>query len=227
MDYVSYLQIALPALWNGLLITFRVALVCVLIGMVIGFPSALARVYGPRWLRWLVTGYIEVLRGTPVLVQLFLVYYGLPQFGLILTAFQSAFIALGLNSGAYQAEYFRGAIQAINSGQMMAARSLGMSKLKAIRHVIIPQAFRYALPAWSNEVVAMVKITSIVYLIAVPELLYVARELMAKFFNPFETYITVGIIYLLVIGVLSMLLHMLEKYATIPGMEIAEGRGQT
>ena len=223
-EYFSYLEIALPVLWKGLLITFRVSFFCLVIGLLIGFPSALARVYGPKWLRWIVTGYIEILRGTPVLVQLFLVYYGLPQFGVTFSAFQSAYIALGLNSGAYQAEYFRGAIQAISGGQMMAARSLGLSKIKAIRYVIIPQAFRYALPAWSNEVVAMVKITSIVYLIAVPEVLYVARELMAKYFNPFETYITVGIVYLVIIGILTIILNIIEKTTTIPGMEVVGGR---
>lgn len=223
-EYFSYLEIALPVLWKGLLITFRVSFICLVIGLLIGFPSALARVYGPKWLRWIVTGYIEILRGTPVLVQLFLVYYGLPQFGVTFSAFQSAFIALGLNSGAYQAEYFRGAIQAISGGQMIAARSLGLSKIKAIRYVIIPQAFRYALPAWSNEVVAMVKITSIVYLIAVPEMLYVAKELMAKYFNPFETYITVGIVYLIIIGILTIILNIIEKTTTIPGMEVVGER---
>ena len=189
-----------------------------------GFPSALARVYAPPWLRRLVTIYIEIFRGTPVLVQLFIVYYGLPQFGLTFSAFTSAYIALGLNSGAYQSEYFRGAIQAINSGQMMAARSIGMTRLQAIRYVIIPQAFRYALPAWSNEVVSMVKITSIVYLIAVPEMLYVAKELMAKYFNPFQTYITVGIVYLAVIGLLTLGLSYLERKTAIPGFEVASTR---
>ena len=219
MGYFEYLRIAIPVLGKGLLITFQVSAVCMLIGLLIGFPSALARVYGPRWLRWLVTFYIELLRGTPVLVQLFIVYYGLPQFGLTFTAFTAAYIALGLNSGAYQAEYFRGAIQAISSGQMLAARSIGMSTLQAIWHVIIPQAFRYALPAWSNEIVSMVKITSIVYLIAVPEMLYVAKELMARFFNPFETYITVGVIYLAVIGILTYLLGSIERKTAIPGLE--------
>ena len=158
--YLEYLQIATPKLLEGLLITFRVAFISLGIGLLIGFPSALIRVYGPKWLRWIVTGYIEVFRGTPTLVQLFIIYYGLPQFGITFTAFTSAYIALGLNSGAYQSEYFRGAIQAISSGQMMAARSIGMSRLKAIRYVIIPQALRYALPSWSNELVAMVKITT-------------------------------------------------------------------
>ncbi len=218
-NYLDYLQIATPQLLEGLLITFRITFVSLGIGLLIGFPCALARVYGPRWLRWLVTAYIELFRGTPTLVQLFIIYYGLPQFGLTFTAFTSAYLALGLNSGAYQSEYFRGAIQAISSGQMMAARSIGMSQLKAIRHVIIPQAFRYAIPSWSNEVVAMIKITAIVYLIAVPEMLYVAKELLAKYFNPFETYITVGILYLVVIGLLTILLGTLERRTAIPGME--------
>jgi polar amino acid transport system permease protein len=225
MTLLEYLQIAIPQLAEGLLITFRVSLICLLIGLVIGFPLALARVYGPKWLRWIVTSYIEIFRGTPVLVQLFLIYYGLPQFGLTLTAFYSAYLALGLNSSAYQSEYFRGAIQAISGGQMMAARSIGMSKIKAIRHVIIPQAFRYAIPAWSNEAVSMIKISSIVYLIAVPEMLYVAKELMAKYFNPFQTYITVGVIYLLIIGALTLALNYMERRLRIPGLELASRSG--
>jgi len=222
--YLEFLKIALPRLWDGLLITLQVSAVCLVVGLLIGFPSALARVYGPRWLRWLVTGYIETLRGTPVLVQLFIVYYGLPQFDITIPAFTAAYIALGLNSGAYQAEYFRGAIQAISAGQMMAARSLGMSTVQAIWHVIIPQAFRYALPAWSNEVVSMVKITSIVYLIAIPEMMYVAKNLIANYFKPFETYIIVGFIYLAVVGLLTVILGFIEKKTTIPGLEPVGGR---
>lgn len=222
MSYLEFLQVAIPKLLEGLIITFQLSAVCLLVGFVIGFPAALARVYGPRWLRWIVTAYIEILRGTPTLVQLFLVYYGLPQLDITLSAFLSAYIALGLNSSAYQAEYFRGAIQAIKSGQMMAARSIGMTKLQAIRHVIIPQAFRFAIPSWSNEAISMIKISSIVYLITVPELMNVAKELVSRYYNPFETYITAGVIYLVVIGVLSWLLNQLEKYLTIPGLEMAK-----
>ena len=225
MDLIPYLQIALPKIWGGLLITFQVSGICLLIGVLIGLPAALARVYGPKWLRWLVTGYIEIIRGTPVLVQLFLIYYGLPQFGITFSAFASAYIAIGMNSGAYQAEYFRGAIQAISSGQMMAARSIGMTPIQAIRHVIIPQAFRFAIPAWSNEVVAMIKISSIVYLIAVPEMLYIAKELMAKYYNPFQTYFTVGAVYLVIIGILTILLNQLEQALVIPGMDVVKRGG--
>ncbi|MEE4195896.1 MAG: amino acid ABC transporter permease [Anaerolineae bacterium] len=222
MTYFDFLQIAIPKLLEGLIITFQISAVCLAIGFVIGFPAALARVYGPKWLRWIVTAYIEILRGTPTLVQLFLIYYGLPQLDITLSAFLSAYIALGLNSSAYQAEYFRGAIQAIKSGQMMAARSIGMTKFQAIRHVIIPQAFRFAIPSWSNEAISMIKISSIVYLITVPELMNVAKELVSRYYNPFETYITAGVIYLIVIGILSWLLNKLENYLTIPGLDMAK-----
>lgn len=220
MDYFEYLAIAIPKLGEGLLITFQVAFVSLGIGILIGLPAAFARVYGPKWLQWIVTAFIEILRGTPVLVQLFLVYYGLPQFGVTFSAFTSAYIALGLNSGAYQTEYFRGAIQAIGSGQMMAARSIGMTRMQAIRHVIMPQALRLAIPAWSNEAVSMIKISSILYLIAVPEMMTVAKELLTRYYNPFQTYITVGIVYLIIIGVITILLNQLEKRLTIPGMEL-------
>ena len=222
MTYFDFLLIAMPKLLKGLTITFQITAICLVIGFVIGFPAALARVYGPKWLRWIVTAYVEILRGTPTLVQLFLIYYGLPQLGITFSALISAYIALGLNSSAYQAEYFRGAIQAITGGQMMAARSIGMTKLQAIRYVIIPQAFRFAIPSWSNEAISMIKISSIVYLITVPELMNVAKELVSRYYNPFETYITAGVIYLIVIGILSWLLNQLENYLTIPGLDMAK-----
>ena len=222
MSFFEYLRIAMPKILVGLQITFKVSVICLLIGMVIGLPVALARVYGPKWLRWLVTGYVELFRGTPVLVQIFLIYFGLPQFNITFSAFTSAYLSIGLNSGAYQSEYFRGAIQAIGSGQMMAARSLGMTRLQAIRYVILPQALRFAIPAWSNEAVSMIKISSIVYLIAVPEMLYVAKELSSRYFNPMQTYLLIGLIYLVVIGAMTLVLNEIERRLTIPGLETAK-----
>ncbi|NMC11906.1 MAG: amino acid ABC transporter permease [Chloroflexi bacterium] len=225
MTYLTFLEIALPELWEGTLITLQITLITLIIGFVIGFPAALARIYGGKALGAISTAYTEVLRGTPVLVQLFIIYYGLPQFGVTLPAFSAAYIALGLNSGAYQAEYFRGAIQAISSGQMLAAQSLGMNKLKAIIHIIIPQAFRLALPAWANEVVSMVKVTSIVYLTAVPDLMTKAKMLSSKYFNPIETYLTAAVFYLVIIGILTVVLSYIEKTTRIPGLEMeAEAR---
>lgn len=225
MSFPVFMQIALPKILIGLQVTLKVSLICLLIGMAVGFPVALARVYGPKWLRWFVTAYVEIFRGTPVLVQLFLIYYGLPQFGITLSPFTSAYLAIGLNSGAYQSEYFRGAIQAISSGQMMAARSIGMTRLQAIQHVIIPQAFRFAIPSWSNEAVSMIKISSIVYLIAVPDMMYVAKLLMSKYYNVMQTYLLVGLVYLVVIGALTLLLNEVERRTTIPGLETARRGG--
>jgi len=218
--YLTFLQKAIPELWDGTLITLQITFVTLIIGFVIGFPAAFARIYGGKVLKSISIVYTEIFRGTPVLVQLFLIYYGLPQFGITLSAFTSAYIALGLNSGAYQAEYFRGAIQAISSGQMMAAQSLGMNKVKAIIYIIIPQAFRLALPSWANEVVSMVKVTSIVYLTAVPDLMTKAKMLSSKYFNPIETYLTAAVFYLVIIGILTLILNYIEKISRIPGLEM-------
>jgi len=218
--YLTFLQKAIPELWDGTLITLQITFVTLIIGFVIGFPAAFARIYGGKVLKSISIVYTEIFRGTPVLVQLFLIYYGLPQFGITLSAFTSAYIALGLNSGAYQAEYFRGAIQAISSGQMMAAQSLGMNKVKAIIYIIIPQAFRLALPSWANEVVSMVKVTSIVYLTAVPDLMTKAKMLSSRYFNPIETYLTAAVFYLVIIGILTLILNYIEKVSRIPGLEM-------
>ncbi len=159
-----------PEIGQGLGVTLRLSAGSLVFGLIIGLPTALARVYGQRWLRTLATAYVDLLRGTPLLVQLFFIYYGLadPDIGqlfanvglpknlLVLSPLTAAFLALGLNSGAYQAEYFRGAIQAIGSGQMLAARALGMSRLQAIVTVIMPQALLLAIAPWSNEAAYMV-----------------------------------------------------------------------
>jgi polar amino acid transport system permease protein len=223
-SFWQFLQIAIPELSKGTVITLQVTFVSLVIGFFLGFPSALARTYGGRVLGMFSSFYTEVFRGTPVLVQLFIVYYGLPQFGITLPAMIAAYIALGLNSGAYQAEYFRGAIQTVSSGQMLAAQSLGMSKLKAIFYIIVPQAFRLALPAWSNEVVSMVKVTSIVYLTAVPDLMTKAKILTSKYFNPIESYLVAAVFYLVIVVIISLVLGYVERRSRIPGLEIETDR---
>lgn len=129
----------LPQLANGLVITIEITVICIAIGIVLGLFLAMARVYGSRWLSLPAAIYIQFFRGTPLLVQLFLVYFGLPTWGISLPPILSGILALGLNTAAYQAEYFRGAIQAVRGGQLMAARSVGMSLPQAIRYVILPR----------------------------------------------------------------------------------------
>jgi len=225
MDQLAiFLQRTVPDLIQGAIITIRLTLVALTVGVLVGLPTALARVYGGRWLRRLSMIYTEIWRGTPLLVQLFVAYYGLPELGITFPRMAAAFITLGLNSGAYQAEYFRGAIQAVGSGQMSAARAIGMSRWQAIRYIILPQALRLALPAWSNEVVAMVKYTSVVFLIAVPDLMGKAKILAGRYFNPIEVYLTVALVYIVLVTIATLIMRLVERHFRTPGLELEVAR---
>ncbi len=221
---ITHIQRVGPDLAEGVVTTLYLTIVALAVGVLLGLPAALARVYGPPWLRKLAVAYIELFRGTPLLVQLFIIYYGLPELGLTFDRLPAAFIALGMNSGAYQAEYFRGAIQSVGSGQMTAARALGMSKINAILYIILPQAIRLAIPAWSNEAVSMIKYTAVVFLIAVPDLMGKAKILIGRYFNPIEMYLTVGLIYLILVGIATWLVRKVENKLELPSvqMEVAK-----
>ncbi|MEW5958918.1 MAG: amino acid ABC transporter permease [Chloroflexota bacterium] len=219
-ELMQFLERVTPDFVQGAKISIQLTLVALALGAVLGLPAALARVYGGTWLRRLAVAYIELFRGTPLLVQLFVVYYGLPDLGLTLSRFAAAYVTLGLNSGAYQAEYFRGAIQAIGSGQMTAARAIGMTQLKAIRYIILPQALRLALPAWSNEAIAMVKYTAIVFLIAVPDLMTKAKILSSRYFNPIPVYASVALIYIVLVGLATLIMRLVERKLETPGLEV-------
>lgn len=230
----AFWEMIWPELGRGLVVTLRLSVLALFIGLLIGLPTALARVYGPRWLNFLATAFVELFRGTPLLVQLFVIYYGLadpnlskllvslglPKNLLTLSPFAAAYIALGLNSGAYQAEYFRGAIQAIGSGQMVAARALGMSRLQAIQTIILPQALRLAIPPWSNEAAYMVKYTSVVYIIAVQDLFGEAKRIMSAHYNQFTMLPFVGLIYLVMVLIITWGMGKVEQRFHIPGLEM-------
>lgn len=208
----------LPQLAYGLLTTLEITAVCIGIGIVLGLLLAMARVYGVRWLRLLASAYIQFFRGTPLLVQLFLVYFGLPTWGISLSPLVSGILALGLNTAAYQAEYFRGAIQAVERGQLMAARAVGMTLPQAIRHVILPQALRIVIPSWSNELILMLKYTSIVYMVTVLDLMGEGYRIAASNFRYFEVFIVVALFYLAIVFVVTQLLRLLERKVRIPGL---------
>jgi polar amino acid transport system permease protein len=222
----EFWQMIWPELGRGLLVTLMLSAGSLLIGLVVGFPVAVARVYGPRWLQFLTMLYVEVFRGTPLLVQLFFIYYGLadPRVNIVFPPFAAAYLALGLNSGAYQAEYFRGAIQAVSGGQMVAARALGMTRLQGIRHIVMPQALRLAIAPWSNEVAYMVKYTSVVYIIAVADLFGEARRIMSAHYNQMTMLPFVGFIYLLLVLLITWVMGKVERAFAIPGLEIEGGR---
>jgi len=203
---------------EGLPLTIEITFTCIAIGIALGILLALARVYGQRWLRILAGAYIQFFRGTPLLVQLFIVYFGLPNWGIRLSAFTSGILALGLNTAAYQAEYFRGAIQAVRGGQMLAARSLGLSLPQAIRYVILPQALRLVLPSWSNEFILMIKYSSIVFTVTLLDLMGQGKRLASRNFKFFEVFIVVALFYLALVFVVSQILRLIERRVKIPGL---------
>ncbi|HHE51748.1 MAG TPA: amino acid ABC transporter permease, partial [Candidatus Acetothermia bacterium] len=139
------------------------------------------------------------------------------------SAFTSGVLALGLNTAAYQAEYFRGAIQAVKSGQLLAARSMGMSMVQAARYIVLPQAFRIVIPSWSNELILMLKYSSIVFSITLLDLMGVGKRIASHNFRYFEVYIVVALFYLALVFIITQLLRLLEKKVHIPGLgETAE-----
>jgi polar amino acid transport system permease protein len=213
----------LPDLLRGMLMTLWLTIQGLAAGFVLGLLASLARVYGNKFWKGLAVGYIELFRGTPLLVQLFLIYYGLPGLGITLSRELSAFLAMALNSGAYQAEYLRGSILAIGDGQMMAGRSIGLSKWKTIRYVILPQALRLAIPAWSNEPVSLLKSTAVVFLIAIPEVMSKAKSIAARTYDPIGAYLAAAVMYLAAVYILIMLLNWLERATRLPGFDM-EGK---
>jgi polar amino acid transport system permease protein len=206
IDYVGELL-------EGLLVTLELSFIALAIGMILGLAAALARIYGRKPLSYLANAYIELIRGTPLTVQLFIIYFGLPVLGVLFSATLSAIVALGINSGAYQAEYFRGALESIGRGQMEAAISLGMSKRQAVARVVLPQALRLALPSWSNEAAYLPKYSSVAFLVTVPELMARAKVVIAENLRPLEVYLVVGLIYIATIASISKILDMIyERY---------------
>jgi polar amino acid transport system permease protein len=219
-EFLVFFQKYLPLLLAGALVTLELTAVGLGLGLVLGLLAALARVYGNKWLRGLAVGYIELFRGTPLLVQLFLVYYGLPGIGITFSRMASAFLALGLNSGAYQAEYLRGALLAVGDGQMMAGRAVGMSRWQAVRHIILPQAMRLVIPSWSNEPIALLKSTAIAFLIAVPDLMTRAKAIAVQTYDPIGSYLAAAVVYMAMVFVMDQALKWIERRLRIPGLEV-------
>jgi len=223
MSFVEYAWSILPQLLEATQLTLLITAGAIALGFVVGVVLALSRVYGPSSVRGIAAGYIAFFRGTPLLVQITIVYFGLPQLVQALglpnpSRLLSAIVGFGLNSAAYQAEYFRGAVQSIQSGQMMAARALGLSRLEAIRHVILPQALRLVIPSWSNELIYTIKYSSLAYFLTLPELMFVGKKLALKTANTFQTYLVVAAIYLVIVMIVSWFLHRLEIRVRIPGL---------
>ena len=216
-----------PLLLDGVPTTILLTLGLLATGLLLGFPIAFIQVYGYRPLRLVCKAYEQLFRGIPALVLILIFHSGLARtFHVFLPTFASALLALGLRSSAYQSQIFRGAIQAVSPGQMLAARSIGMSKLQAIRYVILPQAFRLSLPPWTNEFSSVLKDTSLASAIGVVELMKKGTLLMPTVQGALGArwilvlLIVVAIIYLILTYLGNASLGWLERRSRIPGFEV-------
>lgn len=218
--FLAILQRFLPEFLKGTLVTLELTAVGLTLGFLLGLALALMKAYGPKGLRLFSIGFIELFRGTPLLVQLFLIYYGLPSMGIRLSQSVSAYLALGLNSAAYQAEYLRGAIQSIGESQMTAGRAIGLSKWQTIRFIILPQALRLVIPCWSNEPISLLKTSAVVFLIAVQDLMARGRRVATITYNPIGSYLAIAVIYLVMVFILNEGLKWVERKTKIPGFEM-------
>lgn len=203
-------------LGGGLSVTLEVTFLALFLGFSIGLFLALVRVYGGVAPSMLIAAYTLVMRALPHILLLLIMYFVIASL-VNLTPFWAGSLSLAIISSAYQAEILRGAILAIGPGQMMAARTLGMTRLQAIRHIILPQALRLAIPAWSNEAAIIVKDSSLVYVLGVPELLRRAQYYSARSYKPFTAFIAVAAIYFVLTFLTNRFLVALERRFKIPG----------
>ncbi len=216
-DILNFFLNIIPFLLFGLQLTLEVSILAFILGMALGSILTLVRVFLDRPWSMFALSYIEFFRGTPLLVQIFIIYFGLPYLGIRFDPLTASILALGLNSAAYQAEILRASINAIPKSQYMSAESLGMSRIQIYRYVILPQALRNAVPALVNEVVALIKDSSLASVIGLVELTKRGRYLVATTFRVFEVYMAVALIYLIVCLACSKLSKILEAKISIPG----------
>ena len=209
---IELIKNAIPLLIAGAGITVEITALSVFFGMLIGIIVALARLSDFKILRWLGNVYVDFIRGTPLLIQIFLVYFALPSIiGHRVDAFFAAISACSINSGAYVAEVFRGGIQSIDIGQMEAGRSLGMTWWQTMRYIILPQAFKRIIPPLGNEFIAMLKDSSLVSVIGFEELTRRGQLIIARTYASFEIWMAVAIIYPILTFTVARLTGILER----------------
>ncbi len=201
---------------QGTAITIGVTLVALPFGLVIGLLMALVHTYGGKILNRIAAAYSLLMRGVPPIVLLFILYFILSGKLINLSPFWAGSLSLGIVSSAYQMEILRGALLAVGGGQMTAARAIGMSRLQSIRHIILPQALRLAIPPWSNEVSIVLKDSSLVYALGVPEILRRAQQLSATTQQPFLAYGTAALIYFVLVFATNRALDYFSERTKLP-----------
>ena len=193
-------------------VTVEVSLLSVCLGLGLGLTAALCKLSPNRWLQMPARTYVSVFRGTPCLIQLFVIYFGGPQIGLQLEPFAAGVLGLGINIGAYMTESIRGAIQAVERGQTEAARSLGLSKGQTMRKIILPQAACLMIRPLGVNTIALIKGSSLVSAISVLELTYTAHRYISSTYRPFEMFMLSAMFYLLIITIASFMIQQLDRH---------------
>jgi polar amino acid transport system permease protein len=217
-DYLQAIGDALPYLLQGSLVTIALVMGAMALGLVIGVILAVGLVYGPPHVRALFNLYVWFFRGVPLLVLLFLFYFGLfTLVGINISAFTAAVIVLGLISAAYQSQIFRGGILSLPEGQLKAARALGMSDSKAILFIILPQALRLSIPGWSNEYSIILKDSAVAYALGVAEVMARAHFVASRTYQHLPLYFTAGVIFVILTYLGTKGLRLLEEKVRIPG----------
>ncbi|MBC7502445.1 MAG: amino acid ABC transporter permease [Herminiimonas sp.] len=211
MELIDLLRQAAPVLLRGTGYTLIFAIASMGGGLVLGFVLAVARIIPWPLLRWPAAIYVSLMRGTPLLVQVFIIYYGLPSIGIEFSPLTAGILALSLNAGAYLSESIRGAILGVSKGQWSASASLGLNYAQTLRYIVVPQALRIAVPSMSNTLISLLKDTSLVSVITVTELMLATKEVIATTFRPLPLYIAAALIYWCLSACFELLQHRLEK----------------
>jgi polar amino acid transport system permease protein len=208
-----------PAFLKGFWVSLQLIAPSMIFGAAIGIIVGVLRVYGSRPVMAAADTFVALFRGVPLVVQLFIWYFGLPYIGIYLSPFTASVLGFSLCSGAYHSEYVRGALLSIKRGQMLAAQSLGFNRIQMIFSIILPQAFRRALPGCGNEIVYLIKYSSLAYMITCIELTGQGKILASNSFKYAEIFVIMGACYLVMTSVVSILLGRLENRLRLPGFE--------
>jgi polar amino acid transport system permease protein len=209
----------LPQLLRGAWVTVEITAIALVLGCVLGLLVGIGRLKPERrFVYGICTAYVAAIRGTPLLVQLFLLFFGLPQFGILLPAFFCGVIGLGIYSGAYVSEIVRGSIQSIDRGQMEAARSLGMSYGKAMRNIVLPQALVRMIPPLGNEFIALIKNSALVSLLTIHDLMHEGQKIISVSYRSLEVYLAVAVMYFVLTGLTTLALRGIEQRLRAGGM---------
>lgn len=217
MELSQFYLDLIPALNQGVKMSIALIIPSALGGVFIGIAAGSIRTYGPKPMRWIGDGYAAVFRGTPLVVQLFILYYGLPNIGIYFSPYAAAVVGFMLCSGAYQSEYVRGALLSIKRGQYLGSQALGFTTFQTVFWIIIPQAMRRALNGCGNEIIYLIKYSSLAYIVTCMELTGEGNTIATEYFRFTEVFMMVGLYYLILVSIAMLLLKKIEQWLHIPG----------